>query len=166
VDGKIHGPVTYTYLNGNLCKSFAYDHGLKHGECKKYRENGNLQRTLTYIHGERSGKEFGYNEDGTVSWMTDYTGDGPYSSYIYHDNGKLWYTREFDKKNHPRESRVTHYDWEGNIKYTDVTYSAKQPEYRDTDYYCMDTTYKTLIEQPKLVLPEQIISSTISSHSI
>jgi antitoxin component YwqK of YwqJK toxin-antitoxin module len=160
VDGKRHGPVTYTYLNGNLCKSFAYDHGVKHGECKKYRENGNLQRTLTYIHGERSGKEFGYNEDGTVSWMTDYTGGGPYSSYIYHDNGKLWYTSEFYKKNHPRESRDTHYDWEGNIKYTDVTHSVKQPEYRDTDYYCMYAKYKTLLEQPKLVLPEQILSST------
>ena len=110
--GKLHGPLTVYYRNGQLkCNGFlttettikdikenksticwsSENQNLKQGEWVHYHENGQLGEKGTYKDGKADGPWVYYLDNGQLGAKGTYKDgkeDGPWVNY--HDNGQLW----------------------------------------------------------------------------
>jgi len=64
--GKLHGPKTSFYPNGNIEQKFMYSDGLAHGIYIKMHPGGNTEVAGKYILDKKEGSWFTYNTDSTL----------------------------------------------------------------------------------------------------
>ncbi len=93
-----HGLYEEYYPDGQIMRSYIYEHGQLHGDITEFYPNGQLMRTGTFEHGKRHGEFIRYYNDGNIMQVSNFQHGEAHGVLLRYDhNGNRVEKNMFDQ---------------------------------------------------------------------